>query len=88
MYYEGAVMSQQKPKLHEELEQCQLDDDADDLDIDTTDYGFIVTADGRLKTFFCPDTIDGWPPKEVLKIFKVFKITNLTEVLPQSTTIH
>lgn len=80
-------MSQQKPKLFDdEVEQSQIEAE-DDL-ISNTDYGFVITADGELKTFFCPDSFDGWPPKEVMKIFKIFKITDLTEVLPRSTSLH
>jgi hypothetical protein len=64
-----------------------IDDDAD-LNIDNTDYGFIVSANGELKTFFCPDNPDGWLPKEVMKIFKIFKITDPSEVIPRSTMLH
>lgn len=81
-------MSQQKPKLQEDLDEYQLDDGTEDLDIDNTDYGFIISANGELKTFFCPDSVDGYPPKEVQRIFKIFKITNLSEILPQSTMLH
>ena len=76
----------QHTKLHNELDQYQ--DDCDDIDISDTDYGFIVTASGELKTFFCPDNPGGWPPKEVQKIFKIFKINDLSEVIPHSTTLH
>jgi len=76
----------QNSKLVAELEQYEVDDN--DVEISNTDYGFIITADGELKTFFCPDHPDGWPPKEVIKIFKIFKITDLSEVLPQSTMLH
>jgi len=69
-----------------QLENFQADED--DLDIDKSDYGFIISNTGELKTFFCPDQVDGWPPKEVLKIFKIFKITDLTELLPGSSTRH
>ena len=73
-------MSQHNTKELNELE--PYDDDSDDIEISNTDYGFIVTATGELKTFFCPDIPDGWPPKEVLKIFKIFKIHDLSEVIP------
>lgn len=63
-------------------------EELDDLDIDTTDYGFIVSSTGELKTFFCPDNLDGFPPKEILKIFKIFKITDISEILPQTGYLH
>jgi hypothetical protein len=68
--------------------QPELDHDEDDFDIDNTDYGFIISSSGELKTFFCPDQHNSFPPKEVLKIFKIFKITDLAEVLPSSTTLQ
>jgi hypothetical protein len=69
------------------IDQTQTEDDSE-LDINETDYGFIVTSDGQLKTFFCPLDAKSDPPKEVLKIFKVFNITNIADVLPKSVTIH
>lgn len=75
-----------KSKVEQELEQYQHDDD--DIEIDKSDYGFIISSTGELKTFFCPDKVDGWPPKEILKIFKIFKITDLTELLPGSGSLH
>lgn len=82
----GAIMSQNAKML--DLDQYNPADDDADLNIDNTDYGFIVSADGELKTFFCPDTVDGYPPKAVQKIFKIFKINDLREIIPQSTMIH
>lgn len=75
-----------KTKVQDELEKFQADED--DLDIDKSDYGFIISNTGELKTFFCPDDVNGWPPKEILKIFKIFKITDLSELLPGSNTLH
>lgn len=82
---ERGILMSQNYTAHDD----QLDDGVvEDLDIDNTDYGFIVTADGQLKVFFCPDNLDGWPPKEVQRIFKIFKITDLSEVLPRSGLLH
>jgi hypothetical protein len=64
------------------------DDVTDDLDIDDSDYGFIISSSGELKTFFCPDDASGFPPKQILKIFKIFKINNVSEVLTGSGTLH
>lgn len=78
------------PKKNKSQEGVQQDPVADDndLNIDHTDYGFIVSSTGELKTFFCPENVEGWPPKEVIKIFKIFHITDMGEVLPKSTLLH
>lgn len=78
----------QKNKIQNKLDTFEEDIDDDNLDIDNTDYGFIISSSGELKTFFCPDQFSGFPPKEVLKIFKIFKINDLTEVLPGSGTLQ
>jgi hypothetical protein len=65
----------------------RVEDEYDQL-IEDSDYGFIISSSGELKTFFCPDNIENWPPKEIVKIFKIFKITNLDEILPMSSSIH
>lgn len=78
-----------KPKALEVREAVESDFiEDDDLDIDATDYGFIVGQDGTLKTFFCPDEMDGEPPKEILKIFKIFKIADIGVALTRPTTLH
>jgi len=64
------------------------DDVTDDFDLDDSDYGFIISSSGELKTFFCPDDTSGFPPKQILKIFKIFKINNVSEVLTGSGTLH
>lgn len=78
-----------KPKALEVREAVESDFiEDDDLDIDPTDYGFIVGQDGTLKTFFCPDEMDGEPPKEIMKILKIFKLADMTDVLTRPTTLH
>lgn len=77
-----------KNKIQNDLDTFEDNLSEDNLDIDNTDYGFIISSSGELKTFFCPDHCNEFPPKEVLKIFKIFKITDLTEVLPGSGTLQ
>jgi hypothetical protein len=77
----------QKTKVQEHLEEYEADE-MENIDLDESDYGFIVSSTGELKTFFCPESVDGFPPKEVLKIFKLFKINNVSDVLPRSGMIH
>lgn len=79
-------MTRNKKAQEVEAEQ-EMKDEYDDL-IEDTDYGFIISSTGELKSFFCPDNMEGWPPKEIVRIFKIFKITDLTEVLPQNSTLH
>lgn len=80
----GAIMARNKEQ--EQLDEPVLDE-YDEL-IEDSDYGFIISSSGELKTFFCPDNVDGWPPKEIVKIFKIFKITDLSEVIHRSSTLH
>ena len=72
---------------HKTVDQYEPEE-IDNLDIADSDYGFIVSNNGELKTFFCPDNVDGFPPKEILKIFKIFKITDISEILPQTGYLH
>lgn len=52
--------------------------DDDDLDIDSeTDYGFVIGSNGQLKTFFLPEDDSVKPPKEVLRVLKIFKIADI-----------
>lgn len=78
-----------KPKaleVREAVESDYIEDD--DIDIEPTDYGFIVGQDGTLKTFFGPDEPTGEPPKEIMKIFKIFKIADVGVVLTRPSTLH
>ena len=83
----GTIMARKKNTQEIVEDQVEEQDEYDQL-IEDSDYGFIISSSGELKTFFCPDQVDGWPPKEIVKIFKIFKITDLSAVLPGSGTIH
>lgn len=84
---EGAIMARSK-KTNTEIEEQQPVEDEYDTLIEDTDYGFIISSTGELKSFFCPDNFEGWPPKEIVRIFKIFKITDLSQVMPVSSTLH
>lgn len=58
--------------------------DDDDLGIDNTDYGFVISKNGELKSFFAPDDPCAMPPKEIFKIFKILKITDISELMQRS----
>ena len=57
----------------------------DDEDENSEDFGFIISADGSLKTVLLPDDYDGDPPLEVKRILKIFGIKNLNNILVERT---
>lgn len=72
----------------EELDDDELNDAIEEaLDINDNDYGFIISSDGELKTFFGPEEPPEELPKEILRIFKIFKIKNPEDYLPK-VTLH
>lgn len=69
--------------MSQELE--NFDDENDD-DIDSEDFGFIIDADGNLKSVMLPETYMGDPPLEVKRILKIFGIKNINNLIDR--TIH
>lgn len=63
------------------LEYEEVDDD-----FETDDYGFIVSADGELKSVLFPENLMGDPPIEVQMILKIYGITNFNEL--ENKTLH
>lgn len=62
------------------------DDDSEETQLDATDFGFIVSADGELKSLMYPDSLEGDPPEEIILILEILGI-DLTA--PKSTrTLH
>jgi len=58
-------------------EHIDIEVDEEDLDFDDGDYGFIIDSEGNLKHMMIPETLMEDPPKEILKILKIFGIKNL-----------
>ena len=58
-----------------------------ETDITDEDYGFIISADGKLKSVFLPETGKFRPPKEVQKVLKVFGILDIDNV-DKLATLH
>ena len=52
------------------------------------DYGFIIAADGSLKSVFLPSTIPFRAPKNIERILKVFGIRDISQVDTGDDTIH
>ena len=46
----------------------------DDDDFSDTDYGFIIDANGDLKTMMLPEELMDNPPSSIRKILKIFGI--------------
>jgi len=67
----------------------ELDFELDELDAEIADddYGFILGADGELKSLFLPDVIPFKSPKNVAKILKIFGITDVSN-FNTNPTLH
>lgn len=61
-------------------------DDENEEDYDPEDFGFIISADGSLKSVMLPETYMGDPPIEVKRILKIFGIKNIDNLIDK--TIH
>jgi hypothetical protein len=81
-------MPRHKSTRLQEVEESLTDNDDENLGIDESDFGFIVSSDGKLKLFFCAEDFNGLPPKEVIKILKLFKITDYSNLLPNTLPLH
>jgi hypothetical protein len=61
-----------------ELEEDELL--VEQLEVDSQDYGFIISADGELKHLFTPDDFYLDPPPLVKKILKLLGIKDINTV--------
>lgn len=55
----------------------EIDDDFDTTDeasLDATDFGFIISAKGELKSLMYPESLEGDPPEEVILILEILGI--------------
>jgi hypothetical protein len=71
--------------------QLVLIDEFDESDyqgeITDDDYGFVIGADGKLKSVFLPDHVPFKTPKNINKILKLFGIHDITNV-DADQTLH
>jgi hypothetical protein len=61
-------------------------EDLDDDEYDPTDYGFIISADGELKSVMYPEELMGEPPEEIKLIMQIFGISDIETI--DSRTLH
>jgi hypothetical protein len=52
----------------------------DDDDFDDTDYGFIIDANGDLKTMMLPEDLMDDPPRSIKKILRIFFFLNNVKI--------
>jgi hypothetical protein len=64
-------------KLTEANQEIAIDD-MYETDIEDGDYGFILDADGKLKSVFLPETLPFKSPKNVQKIMKIFGVADIS----------
>ena len=61
-------------------------DDEDHDDFNDSDYGFIIDANGSLKTMMLPEDLMEEPPPRIKKILKIFGIKDIHQFEPR--TLH
>lgn len=61
-------------------------DDDDYEDIDPTDFAFVISSDGELKSLMMPEDLMNEPPKEIVEILKIFGIKDIHLIEPK--TLH
>ena len=72
--------------LTDDLEEL---DTSDETDLADEDYGFIISPNGQLKSFFVPvDDFEIDPPEVVIAILKLLGINNINDALEGNPTIH
>lgn len=49
----------------------------EDEDVDSDDYGFIISANGDLKSIMFPENLMEDPPQEIKRILKIFGIKDI-----------
>ena len=61
-------------------------EDLEDDEYDPSDYGFIISADGELKSIMYPEDLMGEPPEEIKLIMKIFGIPDIETM--ENRTLH
>lgn len=67
--------------------EIELDEDEVPFTIDEEDFGFLVDKQGKLKTVFGPDMVNG-PPENVQKILDIFGPESTSLAKQFGITIH
>jgi hypothetical protein len=58
----------------------QVEDVEEDNDYAKDDFGFIIGADGDLKSIMYPEHLMGQPPEEIKMILEIFGIDDFDQV--------
>lgn len=66
-------------------EENDIDDDFEG-NFDDDDYGFIIGANGSLKSIMFPENLMEDPPREIKRILKIFGIKDIHEL--GNNTLH
>jgi len=61
-------------------------EDLEDDEYDPSDYGFIISADGELKSIMYPENLMGEPPEEIQLILKLFGVGDIETA--ETRTLH
>lgn len=72
--------------VNKEKEIDEISDFNEEDDFDDSDYGFIISSDGELKSIMFPEELMENPPKEIIKILKIFGIKDVNDIAPK--TLH
>lgn len=72
------------PTNKEQLEASEEEKDYEEFD--ESDYAFVISPEGELKSIMFPEDSMDDPPKEIKRILKIFGIKDLNEIGPR--TIH
>ncbi|NBO28723.1 hypothetical protein EB118_18735 [bacterium] len=73
--------------MHKQQEEfIDIEAEDDEIDYEDGDFGFIIGADGVLKSMMIPDDLMEDPPKEIQRILKIFGIKNIHTI--DSRTLH
>ena len=61
-------------------------EDLEDETLNPDDYGFIIGANGELKSMLIPESLMGDPPEEIKQILAIFGINDINDL--DNVTIH
>lgn len=70
----------------QEIEYDEALTDDDEEDFEEGDFGFIIGANGELKSMMLPEELMEDPPLEIKRILKIFGIKNIHQIEPR--TLH
>lgn len=82
--YRKSKNNQEHNMSQEQQENEEILDEDDEFD--EGDYGFVISANGELKSILMPEDLMDDPPIEIKRILKIFGIKNIHQLEPR--TLH